>query len=278
MVDRDGRKPGGESIARCVLAAMAALAVAVPAWSQGADRSVELAKKLANPAASLISVPLQYNHDGNYGPEDEGSKSVLNIQPVLPFSVSERWNLILRTIAPVVDEQGVPQGTDESGLGDIMQSFFFSPKKSVRGWIVAAGPVLLYSTATNEVLGYEKWGAGPTALALKQSRGWTTGLLTNHVVSFAGEDSRADIATTLLQPFVSYVTKTRSTIGFSSEATYDWKAEQWTVPVVVSGAQMLKVGPQIIQVSAGPRFWLEAPDHGPEGVGVRVTLTLLFPR
>lgn len=130
------------------------------------DKAAELAKKLANPVAALISVPLQYNYDENFGPDDEGSKSVLNIQPVIPFSIGENWNLITRTIIPLIDQQDIPAGTDESGLGDVVQSFFFSPKAPVGGWILAAGPVGLYPTASDEILGGEKWGAGPTVLAL----------------------------------------------------------------------------------------------------------------
>ena len=46
-------------------AAAMTLAVAAPAQAQGTQEA-ELAKKLANPIASLISVPLQYNYD-TYG-------------------------------------------------------------------------------------------------------------------------------------------------------------------------------------------------------------------
>jgi len=135
------------------------------------DDAAELAKKLANPIASLISVPLQYNFDHNLGPEDKGHKSVLNIQPVIPFSIDEDWNLITRTIVPPVDQNHMPG--NESGIGDVLQSFFFSPKEPVEGFILGVGPVLNLPTATDEVLGSEKWGAGPTAVALRQDGPWT---------------------------------------------------------------------------------------------------------
>ena len=160
----------------------------------GVSLAGALARKLANPVASLISVPLQYNYDENIGLDDKGSKSVLNVQPVIPLSLSQDWNLIIRTIVPLIDQQDVSaRGESESGMGDITQSFFFSPKAPVGGWILAAGPVGYYRSATDTQLGAEKWGAGPTALALKQTGPWTVGMLTNHIESFAGDDDRAEV-------------------------------------------------------------------------------------
>ena len=239
-----------------------------------------LARKLANPIAALISVPLQYNYDQDFGPEDDGSVSKLNIQPVIPASLNEDWNLITRVILPLVDQDDIPvRGQGESGLGDTVASLFFSPKaETSRGWIWGAGPVFLLPTASDDALGGEKWGLGPTAVALKQTGPWTVGGLANHVWSVAGESDRADVSATFLQPFVSYITKTKTTFGVSSESTYDWESESWSVPVNATVAQMLKVGPQILQVTAGARYWLDSPDNGAEGWGFRLQLTLLYPK
>ena len=243
------------------------------------DQAAELAKKLANPVAALISVPLQYNYDENIGPKGDGSKSVLNVQPVIPFSLNDDWNLITRTIVPLIDQSDIPvQGEDKSGMGDIVQSFFFSPKEPVGGWILALGPVGLYPTASDEMLGGEKWGVGPTALALQQTGPWTYGVLANHIESVAGDDQRTDISATFVQPFLSYITKTKTTLGVNTESTYDWKAEQWSVPVNASVSQLLKVGPQIFQISLGARYWAEHGDNGPEDWGGRAAVTFLFPK
>jgi hypothetical protein len=245
--------------------------------SPPADTGADLAKKLANPVASLISVPLQANWDFGIGVND-AYRFTLNIQPVIPLSLNDDWNLIIRTILPVIDaESPAPGIEDASGLGDTVQSFFFSPKEPVNGWILAAGPVALWPTATDTQLGSEQWGAGPTGLALKQTGPWTYGLLFNHIWSYAGDGDRDDVNATFLQPFCSYITKTKTTFTLNSESTYDWEHEQWTVPLNFIVSQMFSIGSQPMQASLGARYYAEAPDAGPEW-GIRAVITFLFPK
>ena len=247
----------------------------IPLWAQEAKPKMdmtELAKKTQNPVASLVSVPLQSNWDFNLGPKEDKNNFLLNVQPVIPISLNEDYNLILRTIVPVkANEFPASAG----GLGDTVQSFFFSPKEPLSGWIVGAGPVLLYPTATAETLGGRKWGAGPTAVLLRQQHGFTYGFLGNHLWSFAGSSDRNDINVTFLQPFLSFTTKTYTTVGINTESTYDWKNEQWTVPINASVTQMLKVGGQPLTLQLGYRYYAEAPTNGPEW-GVRFAVTFLF--
>ncbi len=262
-----------------ILSVFVASTFAIEAGAQQ-DEAVELAKKLANPIASLISVPMQYNYDEYGGRNDGASVSRLNIQPVIPISLNADWNLITRTIVPLLDQRDFPlDAMNESGLGDITASQFFSPKApTARGWIWGVGPVEYLPTATDKYLGADKWGLGPTAVVLKQRGPWTVGMLVNHIWSVAGDDDRPDINATFLQPFVSYITKTRTTFGINTESTYDWKNEAWSVPVIAQVAQMFKVGPQICQLTVGAKYWAESPDDGPDGWGLRVQLTFLFPK
>jgi len=240
----------------------------------------DLAKKLANPVASLISVPIQANYDENFGPTEDGSVWRTNIQPVIPFTLNDDWNLISRTILPVIDQDDVPfNGMGESGIGDTVQSLFFSPKKPTsNGVIWGVGPVFLLPTASDHMLGAEKWGIGPTAVALKQDGPWTYGALANHVESFAGDSDRAYVSGTLLQPFVSYITKTKTTFGLNLESTYDWNNDEWAVPINFTVQQLLKVGKTPFQIGGGVRYWADSPDNGPEDWGFRLQLTFLFPK
>jgi hypothetical protein len=240
------------------------------------DDAAELAKKLQNPIANLISVPVQNNWDFGIGPED-AMRYTANIQPVIPLSLSKRWNLITRTIMPVIySEEPVAGFGDRYGLGDIQQSFFFSPVEPVGGWFLGGGPVLLYPSATDSSLGGGKWGAGPTFVVLQQQKGFTYGALVNHVFSYAGWGDR-DVSTTFLQPFVSYTTKTQTTFGLNTESTYDWENSQWTVPINVTVSQLLKIGSQPVQLQIGGRYYAEKPDGGPDW-GLRFGLTFLFPK
>jgi len=240
----------------------------------------DLAKKLANPIASLISIPIQANYDENYGAADQGSLWRTNIQPVIPFTLTEDWNIISRTFFPLIDQSDIPsKGLGESGLGDTVQSLFFSPQAPTSsGWIWGAGPVFLLPTATESALGSEKWGVGPTAVALKQSGHWSYGALVNHIESFAGDSSRMYMSASMLQPFVSYITSTKTTFGLNSESMYDWNAGQWAIPVIFQVQQLIKVGKLPVQVGLGVRYWVEAPTTGPEGWGARLMWTFLLPK
>ena len=238
----------------------------------------DLARQLSNPVSSLISVPFQENIDFGIGPND-GFKSTLNIQPVVPIVIDEDWNLILRTILPIIYQDDVTApGADQFGLGDTLQSFFFSPRHPGPSGIVwGAGPAILYPTATDNLLGSQKLGLGPTIVVLKQSGPNTFGLLANHVWSIAGSSARSEVSSTFLQPFFSHTTPSATTYGLNLESSYDWVGDHWLVPVNLTVTQLTRIGSQRVSVGGGLRYYVERPDGGPEW-GIRMIFTLLYPR
>jgi len=267
---------------------------AVTDSSAEAAEADKLAKQLANPIASLISVPFQANEDWGYGPSGNGYKFTLNIQPVIPISISKDWNLILRTIFPIVSQHDLfyvpnlpknsplqPQNRSQDGLSDTLQSFFFSPKKpGPFGLIWGIGPAFLYPTGTNVLLDSGTFSIGPTFVALEQKGPWTVGVLMNQLWSVVIEEHRSSLSQMFVQPFIAYTTKTHTTFTIDTESTANWNATsadgKWTVPVIFQISQILKIGKQPISIQIGGKYYADTPRYGPNW-GVRFNFTLLYP-
>ncbi len=266
------------------------IAVVVATSRPGGAQDADLAKQLSNPIASLVSVPIQANYDRGIGPTDDGYRTIFNVQPVIPLSLNDNWNLISRTILPIVYQedivgpatiggQTIGLSGSQLGLGDTVQSLFLSPAKpGPAGIIWGVGPVLLLPTATDSLLGGKKWGAGPTGVALKQSGPWTYGVLANHIWSYAGDDARPDVSATFVQPFLSYTTADAWTFSVNSESSYDWVAEDLSVPVNLQVSKLVTINDQPLSLQAGVRYWAERTTGGPEGFGARLGVTFLFPK
>jgi len=268
------------AICCCVALSLLSGSVLAQEESDASDEGADLAQKLQNPIADLIILPIQYNYDIDIGPNDDGSRHLTNIQPVYPFRLNEDWNLISRTIIPVIDQEDVPmKGTGESGVGDITQSLFLSPyEPTERGWVWGVGPVALLPTASDKVLGTEQWALGPTAVVLKQEGPWTVGTLANHVWSVAGESGRSDVDATYVEPWVTYTTQSNTSISISVESVYDWEAEEASIKPTFIVDQLFEVGGQYVSIAPSVYYWADSPDEGPEGFGFRLQMTLLFPK
>jgi len=274
------RERPGPNSSNLLAIGLAVLGLPLAAPSVAQERDADLAKKLSNPVAALISVPLQLNYDRDIGAARAGERWTLNVQPVVPIGLNTEWNLISRTIVPLVSQSDVVPGRgSQSGMGDIVQSVFFSPKApTASGWIWGAGPVLLLPTATDDLLGAKKWGLGPTAVVLKQDSGWTYGALANHIWSVAGESARPDVNATFIQPFLSFTTPDAWTYAVNTESTFDWDRRQWTVPINLVVTKVTKIGGQLVSIGGGLKYWAEGPDGAPHGLAFRFALTLLFPK
>jgi len=269
----------GTSVASTFGADEAARAAADTGATQSSgDDMGELATKLNNPTASLISVPLQNNFDFGGGPNDDGFQYKLNVQPVIPFKLNDDWKILSRTIIPFIHQEDRIGSSTQSGLGDTSLTLWLSPEKEkTEGAIIwGFGPVFLLPSATDDLLGSEKWGAGPSAILVRQSHGWTCGVLASHTWSFAGESARQDVSSTFLQPFLAYQTKTHTTFGMNLESSYDWENDQWTVPVNLQITQLVKIGNMPVSFQVGGRYYADKPTGGPDW-GLRFTVTLVFP-
>jgi hypothetical protein len=238
----------------------------------------ELAKKLANPVASLISLPFQNNMDlgiGNFN----GTKNTLNIQPVVPIKLSAKLNLIGRVVLPVVTQYNITgEATWESGLSDAVVSAFFSPSEPKNGLVWGAGPAFLVPTATMNLLGTQKFGIGPTALILKQTNGWTIGALANQLWSVAGEENRANVNQLYLQPFLVHNWKSGAGVGINGEITQNWESASTSAFINPSVSGVTKIGKQIVSLSLGPRIQVAGPDGNKADFGIRTALILVFPK
>ena len=246
--------------------------------SEGQVSNTEIAKELSNPIADLVHIPIQMNYEQDIGPDDDGWRLQTNLQPVIPFHLTEDWNLISRTIIPVTHQEDIfPGAGSQSGLGDTTLSLFFNPKK--RGDILwGAGPIIHLPTATNSRLGTEKWGAGPSAIVLTQSGPWTVGTLGHHIWSLAGDSDRADLSFTFLQPFLAYTWPSAWTASVGSESNYNWKTEQWSVPANVAVSKVVRLGKLPVRFQTMVGYFVESHDEGPEGFRFRFQVNLVLPR
>jgi len=247
---------------------------------QAEDKSTEdLAKAAQNPIADLISLPLQNNINFGVGPGDD-VQNVLNIQPVIPIKLSENWNLITRTIAPVIYQpELVPGYGSEFGLGDINTTLFLSPAKP--GKILwGLGPVLSFPTASDKVLGTDKWSAGPSAVALMIRGPWVVGALANNLWSYAGDDDREDVNQFLLQYFINYNLPQGWYLSSAPIITANWEADngdKWTVPFGGGVGKIFRIGKQPMNAQVQAFYNVEKPDNGADWT-LRLQLQFLFPK
>lgn len=198
-----------------------------------ADETESLAKDAQNPVANLISVPFQNNFNFNVGPNNVTQYN-LNIQPVIPITLNKDWNLITRTIVPIVNQPSPAPGVRSAfGLGDINPTFFLSPVKPFHGIVWGLGPTFTLPTATDSIIGSGKLSAGPAAVALVTPGHLVAGALLNQQWSVAGWGSRS-VSQFLIQPFANYNLRDGWYVVSAPIITANWEASggnRWTVPM-----------------------------------------------
>ena len=240
----------------------------------------DLARAAQNPVADLISLPFQNNLNTDVGALNN-EQNVMNIQPVIPISLNDDWNLITRTIVPLIYQPRMFPGDDtDFGLGDIQFTAFLSPVEPVNGWILGAGPAIRAPTATDERLGARKWALGPSVVALRIEGPWVVGALIQNVWSVAGSGDN-NVNEFLLQPFVNYNMADGWYLTSSPIIIANWEADssddRWILPVGGGFGKIFRLGDQPMNAQIQAFYNVETPDFGPEWT-IRFQLQLLFPR
>lgn len=269
---------------RYVFASQLACAVAMTCAAAAARAemsSEELAKLAQNPVGNLVSVPFQNNTNFDYGPL-ERTQNILNIQPVYPIHLNDDWNIITRTIMPLLWQPALFPGQGSTfGIGDIQFSAFLSPANP-DGLIWGAGVIAQLPTNTNEVLGNDNWGLGPTGVVLKLEKGspWVYGVLVNNVWSVTNSGSSPDINQMLVQPFLNYNFKGGTYLTTSPIITANWEASSsdvWTVPLGGGIGHIFHLGKLPVNTQIGGYYNVVTPDYGADWQ-LRVQVQFMFPK
>lgn len=243
-----------------------------------ANDAAEIAKKLANPIGALISVPFQNNMDLGIG-ESNGTKNTLNFQPIIPFSLNEKFSLITRYIVPVISQYDVTgEGTQQGGLSDALVSGWISNAVVKNGFVWGVGAAFLIPTATDDFLGTKKFGVGPTIIVLQQKSGWTYGALVNQIWSVAGDADRSDVNQMYIQPFVTHNWKSGAGLTVNSETTFNWEANSTNAYINIMAGGLTKFGNQLVQLQVGPRIQVASPQGSKSPFGVRTAIIFVFPK
>jgi hypothetical protein len=274
---------------------LATILTTMPAWAQtkedgkaeppqksealsDKDEETELAKAAQNPVANMLSFPLQSNINFRYGPSKDKNITVTNFQPVIPISLGKDWNLITRTIVPIIYTE---YPAYQTGIGNVQFTGFLSPANSGK-FIWGVGPVFQFPTRTDTYLGNQMWSAGPSAVGLFMTKSWVVGLLAQNVWSFAGPGGKDNpsVNAFLAQPFINYNMPHGWYLTFSPIITADWKADghnQWTVPLGAGVGKIFKIGKLPFNANIAAYYNVVRPDIGPDWQ-IRAQLVLLLPK
>ena len=246
------------------------------AAGESADDRAMLAKKLRNPVSALARIYFESNLDFGLAADREGYRYTMNLEPVIPFALNKDWNLISRTRFPLIQQDGVVASTMQTGLGDILQSFYLSPSKT-EPIFWGAGMALLIPTATDTLLGEGKFGLGPALVIGKQQGAWTYGALVRQIWSVAGHSDRADVRSTYVQPFLAYTTRSGWSYAIDTESTYDWVGQRWSVPIHAEVSKVVRFGRHAVSFGGALTCFAATPPGGPQACGVRFMVTPIFP-
>lgn len=247
------------------------------ALAQSAPGSTsDLASKLTNPVADLISVPFQYNYDTNIGLDKKGTANTLVVQPVIPIKLNSNWNYIVRPIVTLEAANNI-NGFSGAGAGPVLLETFFSPRSSGE-FIWGVGPVISTPSLSGNNFGTAQTGIGLSGVGLIMKAPWTVGLLTYNTWSAGGDATYGTANNLFYQPFVSYVTKNAWTYSLNTQSTFNWDARRAQNPMNATVSKLVKFGETPVSLSVGARYYLSSVPGGASGWGARASITFMFPK
>jgi len=265
----------------CLAATLCAAMLVIVTPAQAELSAEELAKLAQNPVGNLISVPFQNNTNLNFGPE-KGTQNVLNIQPVIPIEIDKDWNIITRTILPVISMPALgPDIGSTNGIGDMVVTAFLSPANPGE-WIWGVGPVVQLPTNSTAELGNKNWGLGPSVVLLHLDHGspWVYGVLVNNVWSLTSNKQGGSYNNGLVQPFVNYNFEGGLYLTSAPILTVNWKADsgqQWTVPVGGGVGKIFHLGKLPVNTQISAYYNVAKPDFGANWQ-IRAQVQFMFPK
>ena len=247
---------------------------ATPAPSPSGLTNQELAISVHNPFEDSVKVPIQSTTGFQLGRAHKVGDAV-NIEPLLPFSLNPDWDLFVR---PSLTVAYAPTPHEQSGLEDVQTSFFVSPAKSST-WVWGVGPIFQFPTASSSELGSGRWSAGPTAALVYSNGPWFGGVLTDQLMSFAGNRARGSVNQTYIEPQISYNTESGWYADIDPQMTYDWTADTanaWTIPMGADVGKAFSLGSQSLSLQVGAYDLIKRPDGAPQWITC-ISVTFLFP-
>jgi len=266
----------------CVVVA-AALSSLVSAQSSrtpdGDLDKVGIAKKLANPIANMISVPLQYEFSRGIGKNQGGSEQTLLFQPVMPLDLGGGDIFIVRPIVAGAREVSVQSANGQSfsgyGIASITLESFYAPNTN-SSWIWGIGPYAVSPSGNSGKFGSQQTGAGVTGAVLNRQGPWTYGLLSYQSWSMGGNPAFGTQNNLYGQPFVAYTTKDAFTYTLNMEAQYNYDTHRTSNPLYAGVSKLIVLDGAPLQFGAGPMYYVSNTPGGPSGWGARATATLVI--
>ena len=241
----------------------------------GGLNRTELAKQEQSPLSRLVRLQMENNVQFGFGPDDE-LINFLRLQPSFPFDLSDEWTVIVRGVVPIIYQEFPENGT---GVGDIGLQLLFTRRRNSR-LLWGAGPAFTFPTATGDIIGTEKWTAGPAGAIAYMSGPWVAGGVVSQVWSYAGDDDRSDVNAMSIRPFVNYNMPGGWFLTSAPGIVANWEADsdnRWLVPVGGGAGKVIRIHDKLLIFSLEGYYHVESPEIGPDWQ-LRVQLTFLFPK